>query len=150
MGYHLFSLFESAHTAFIWAWLYNITVTQFGSLLALNSIPWSLAASLLAFTATGSAVQAFFTYRIYVVSGQWWIAAPLWILEVFEVGTVASIVALTTKTSGFLQFKQEYTAVVYMTLISCAVVRTHHHGLISAHVEAFRSICPMRYFCAGT
>jgi hypothetical protein len=123
MSYYLHSLFESAHTAFIWTWLYNITVTQFGSFLALNSIPWSLAASLLAFAANGMAVQAFFTYRIYVVSGQWWIAAPLWILEVFELGTVASIVAFTTKTSGFLQFKLEYTAVVYMTLISCAVVR---------------------------
>jgi hypothetical protein len=75
------------------------------------------------FCTNGASVQAFFTYRVYVVSGHWWLAVPLWILELFDTSVVAAMVYYTTKSSGFLQFKEEYNGLVYMTLISCAVVR---------------------------
>jgi hypothetical protein len=116
-------LFETAHTCFLWAWLYDITVSHFGSILALNSIPWSLAACLLAFCSNGAAVQAFFTFRIFVVSGNWWLAVPLWILQLVEVGTVVSIAVFTTRSKGFLEFKEDYNALVYVCLITCVVVR---------------------------
>jgi hypothetical protein len=51
------SLFESVHMVLVWAYLYNITVTHYGNILALNSIPWMFAASLMVHEVVSALVQ---------------------------------------------------------------------------------------------
>jgi hypothetical protein len=59
-------MLETAHTAFLWTWLYQMIVTNFGSILFLNAVPWSLGACLITFCVVGELVEAFFTYRVYI------------------------------------------------------------------------------------
>jgi hypothetical protein len=80
----------------------------------------------MSFCLIGASVQAFFTYRVYVVSGRRWFAVPLWTLEFANVGLVMAIVILATQSSGFLEFKEHYNGLVYVILISCALVRTYY------------------------
>jgi hypothetical protein len=75
------------------------------------------------FCTIGASVEAFFTYRVYVVSGHWWLALPLWVLEISVMGVCASLVALASRSGGFLQFKEHYNWLVYLCLITTTVVR---------------------------
>jgi hypothetical protein len=70
-------------------------------------------------------LKVFFTYRIYIVSGRWWLVLPPYMLVLFELGITAVIVAFATKSSGFLDFKAKYNYLVYIVLICAVLVSTH-------------------------
>jgi hypothetical protein len=93
----------------------------------MSTVPWSLGASLIIFHTIGAAVESFFTYRVYVLSGQWWLALPLWTLQLFMMGIVPYIVVLSIKSDGLLQFKDRYDWLVYLCLITAAIVSFAHH-----------------------
>jgi hypothetical protein len=50
-------MFETLHTVLLWAYVYNIAVTHYGNFLALNSIPWVFAASLMVQAVVTALVQ---------------------------------------------------------------------------------------------
>jgi hypothetical protein len=146
------SMLETAHTAFLWTWLYQMIVTNFGSILFLNAVPWSLGACLITFCVVGELVEAFFTYRVYILSGHWWLALPFWTLQLSMVlFIVPCIVALAVKSGGLLQFKDRYDWLVYVCLIIATIVSyvLYLHGWTRINGKSFRLTWATRYCYAG-
>jgi hypothetical protein len=98
-------------------------VTNYGNSMAINSIPWSLLGYMMSFFAVRTVVQAFYTYRLYAISGHWWLAVTLWMFELLELCLVTGIVALLTASGEFRVFKERYNGLVYVALFSATAVR---------------------------
>jgi hypothetical protein len=126
-------------------------VSNFGSILFLNAVPWSLGASLITFNIVGGTVECFFTYRVYVLSGEWWLALPFWTLQLFMMGIVPSIVALSIKSGGLLQFKDRYDWLVYTCLITATIVSfsCHLHGWTRINRKCSRLTWVTPYYFVG-
>jgi hypothetical protein len=67
-------------------------------------------------------MQAFYTYRIYVVSRRWWLAVPLWLLELFEAGVASAIVAFSSQASSYVEYKEKHGFLTYLCLGAYFVV----------------------------
>jgi len=67
---------ETFHTAFVWAYIYELAVINFNNPAGLTQAGWSLAFSVLTHGALSFLVQWFFSYRVYVMSGNIWVAIP--------------------------------------------------------------------------
>jgi hypothetical protein len=65
-------ILETAHTVFIWSFIYSLTVVNFGNTETINEASWSLFAAILFTTLLGTVVQASHPHPIhrYQVSNQ--------------------------------------------------------------------------------
>jgi hypothetical protein len=68
-------------------------------------------------------VQAFFSYRVQVVSGVWWLAVPAYFAQIFRGSLAIAITAITVKENELSVFRANHTYLVFMTLIASVVVR---------------------------
>jgi hypothetical protein len=89
---------------------------------AIVSIHWTFVTCMMAYTTTYLAVQFFFTYRIFVISGSWWQAAPLWLLESCCLVDAIGFIIASTMSDGFLDFQKRFGYLVYIGLITSVVV----------------------------
>jgi hypothetical protein len=101
-------LLETLHTVFIWMYLYEISVTNYGRPAALDGLPWHVDVSLMLQGFVGSAVQAFFSYRAWIVSGKIWLAIPGWIGELVRAGVSIALTVVTLTTPGLTVFREKY------------------------------------------
>jgi hypothetical protein len=92
--------------------------------MATDSVSGFLAACFMSFHSLGGVVQAYFTYRIYVISGHWWLTAPLWVLELVDYGVHASMVVFATRSHGYMYFKMNYNGLVYAAMLLSLAVRS--------------------------
>jgi hypothetical protein len=120
----LYRLLDTAHTFFLWGWMYNIIVTNYGNLLVMNTVSGILAACFMSFYTLGGVVQAFFTYRLGGISGHWWLAGSLWTLELIDYGIHTAMLVFATKSNGFLDFKEHYNGLVYAAMFTSITVRS--------------------------
>jgi hypothetical protein len=109
-------LLETLHTAFVWIYLYYISVTNYGNPKILHALPWYLDVSLMVQGLVGSAVQAFFSYRTWVVSGTIAFAIPGWIGELVRAGVSITLTALTIQVGDLTAFKAKYKWLVIFTV----------------------------------
>jgi hypothetical protein len=103
--------------------MYSIVVTNYGNIMVTNTVPWSLLGYLMSFFAVRTAVQAFYTYRLYAISRHLWLAVTLWMFELLELCLVTSLVALLTASGEFLGFKERYNGFVYVAFFTATAVR---------------------------
>jgi hypothetical protein len=92
----------------VWMYLYELSVTNYGHPVALIKLPWSLDVSPMIQGFVGSAVQAFFSYRTWVVSGTIVFAIPGWIGEIMCAGASIAITVTTMQlgqSKAFVAFK---------------------------------------------
>jgi hypothetical protein len=104
--------------------MYQILVTNYGNIMAMINVQWPLAASFMSFFALDGVVQAFFTYRVYMVSGHWWLAVPLWTLELITLGVHTGMVVFAIKSDGILDFAKHYNGLLYAAMSLSITVRS--------------------------
>jgi hypothetical protein len=101
-------LLETIHTVFIWMYLYRISVTNYGNPVALTKLPWDADMSLMIQGLVGSSVQAFFSYRTWIVSGTIFFAIPGWIGELVRAGLSIALTVITMRTGELTEFRNKY------------------------------------------
>jgi hypothetical protein len=101
----------------IWAYLYNLTVSHMGDVNHVSFLPWTFDVSLALSGIIGGTTQAFFTYRVYRISRQMWLACPAWIASVGR--AVISVVLTVVSIQGgtLAQLRAKYDVVVYIALV---------------------------------
>lgn len=132
-------LMETLHTIFVWIYLYFLTVTSYGHPKTLHELPWHLCGSLMIQGLVGSAVQAFFSYRTWVVSGTIWFAVPSWIAEIVRAGVSISLTVLTVQMGILDKFKEHYKWLVIFTVILSAVTDFWNTGILCYFLRAHNS-----------
>jgi hypothetical protein len=100
----------------VWIYLYDLSVTNYGNPAALNKLPWSLDVSPMLQGFVGSAVQAFFSYRTWVVSGTIVFAIPGWIGEIVRAGVSIAITVTTLQVGELSAFEAKYKWLVIFTV----------------------------------
>jgi hypothetical protein len=119
-----------------------VQVTNFGNPFGLNDLPWYFSGSVALQGVVGAivqvrysdrcprrssssslGVQAFFSYRVQVVSGVWWLAVPAYFAQIFRGSLAIAITAITVKENELTVFRANHTYLVFMTLIASVVVR---------------------------
>jgi hypothetical protein len=97
-------------------YLYELSVTNYGHPAALVGLPWHVDVSLMVQGFVGSAVQAFFSYRTWVVSGTIWFAIPGWFGELVRAGVSVSLTVITTRTGNLTAFRTQYKWLIIFTV----------------------------------
>jgi hypothetical protein len=97
-------------------YLYEISVTNYGNRAILDTLPWHIDVSLMVQGMVGSAVQAFFSYRIWIVSGTIWLAIPGWVGELVRAGISITLTVITIQVRDLMTFKAEYKWLVIFTV----------------------------------
>jgi hypothetical protein len=113
--------------------MYEVVVTNYGNIIAMINVQWSLAACFMAFFTLDGVVQGFFTFRVYAFSGAWWLAVPLWILELAAFAVHTSIVVFAIKSDGILDFEQNYNGLLYASMclsIAVSASSTYIAGIV--------------------
>ncbi|KAH9920027.1 uncharacterized protein BXZ73DRAFT_104842 [Epithele typhae] len=91
-------LLDTAHIAFTTHAVYDYAVTNYGNPAALASLTWSIAAQLLATSASDMIVRGIFCYRIWILSQRNWIILT---------GTVSSSLLATARFNSTHSFSAE-------------------------------------------
>jgi hypothetical protein len=104
--------------------MYDVIVSNYGNIMAMNKFSVLIASCFMSFYSLGAVVQAFFTYRLWGLSGHWWLVASLWTLEIVNYGIHTSIVVFATKSHGYMDFTEHYNGVVYAAMLSAIAVRS--------------------------
>ena len=68
----------------------------------------------------GAAVQAFFSYRTWIVSNTIWFAIPGWFAELIRAGVSIAITVITIQIGELDEFKAQYKWLVIFTVSSFA------------------------------
>lgn len=88
-------LFETAHTFCFWIYLYRVTVLNYGDLSILTKRDWSLSLSVVFHGIISALVQAYYAYRIWVLSRWHYISIISWGGSVLEIlGSIGITTAL--------------------------------------------------------
>jgi hypothetical protein len=107
--------------------MYSIIVTHYGNILAMQNVSGLPAAFFMTFFCLDGVVQAFFTYRVYVLSGHWWFAAPLWTCELISFGVHTSMVVFATRSNETLDFIKNHNGLWYAAMFLSVIVRLPLH-----------------------
>ena len=67
-------------------------------------------------------MQAFFSYRVLVLSQNMWLAIPPWLLCFVRSGTVVAISTTSIQTGDLLEFEEKFTWLVSTSLILSTIV----------------------------
>jgi len=99
---------ELGETVFIWVYLYQAVITNYGKPETIDSLPWSLG-GLLAFSAfIECSIQAFYAYRIRVLSDRLWVAVIVWIASAIRFGAITGEAILAIRTQFISVFLKKY------------------------------------------
>ncbi|TDL18471.1 hypothetical protein BD410DRAFT_793171 [Rickenella mellea] len=112
---------EAVHTAFLWIYLYHLTVTFYGVPAKLAESHWTLNMSGFFDGFIGAVVQSYFAYRVLIVSGKWPISLISWTGSLLQCTGTFAVTAL-----GFLttleQFAEKYGWLVKGVLVLDVIV----------------------------
>jgi hypothetical protein len=125
---------------FTWVYFYGITVSQFGDMEAIASVPWMLNAAFVMHTSVSAIVQvythssrivthsfcaslqAFFSYRVWKLSDNVWFAIPPWVVASVRFGFSMAVIAFLAK-NGIAEFTA-HRWLGDLALVLSMVVRT--------------------------
>ncbi|KAH7914161.1 hypothetical protein BJ138DRAFT_1144516 [Hygrophoropsis aurantiaca] len=106
---------ESFHTIFLWVYLYRLTVTYYGVSAVLASTTWSLDVSALFDGVIGATVQAYFAWRVHVVSQKYFIPVVSWCGSLLQLSAATAITILSTGTT-IVYFDTHYEWLIAVNL----------------------------------
>ncbi|KAF8496040.1 hypothetical protein JB92DRAFT_3227748 [Gautieria morchelliformis] len=97
-------ILETTHTFCICILLYNITVTRYGIVSTISDAPFTLDFSGILSAWIGAVIQAFFAYRVRVISGRLLIPIISWSLSVLRMGFGVMIGVTAFRSGTLLRF----------------------------------------------
>ncbi|KAJ3781210.1 hypothetical protein GGU10DRAFT_367470 [Lentinula aff. detonsa] len=103
--------FETLHTIFIWIYLYRLSVQFYGNPTAIGELHWTIDMSSVFDGIISSLVQAFFAYRVWVLSQKLYLPVMVWIIAVVQfTGTIAIYVVSAQSTMAYFAAHDEWIA----------------------------------------
>jgi hypothetical protein len=66
--------------------------------------------------------QGFFSHRIHILSGKWWIAAPAYLAQAFRATIGIAVAVLCTQSQKLDIFRARYSYIVSISLILSVIV----------------------------
>jgi hypothetical protein len=66
--------------------------------------------------------QAFFSHRVYVLSGKWWTAAPAHAAQALRATIGIAVAVLCTQSQRLSIFQSKYSYIVSVSLITSVIV----------------------------
>ncbi|TDL15203.1 hypothetical protein BD410DRAFT_778295 [Rickenella mellea] len=115
--------FETVHTAFLWMYIYRLTVTFYGVPAALEQTSWELNMSGFFDGIISGAVQAFFAYRVLAISGNWVVPVISWSGSLLQMTGTFAVTALGFRTN-IETFALKYSWIVRGVLVTDTIVDT--------------------------
>jgi hypothetical protein len=97
--------------------MYGVIVTNYANIMAMTNVSALLASCFMSFFTLDGVVQAFFTYRVYMISGHWWLATPLWTLELVTLSVHTCMVVFALNGDGILEFARHYNGLLFAAMI---------------------------------
>ncbi|KAK0184464.1 hypothetical protein F5146DRAFT_1145302 [Armillaria mellea] len=124
------------------AWAYEDLITRFGNLVALDDMPRTALVQLLAIYMVSFISQVFFTSRIYYLTHNWFLAGPVGILALTNIGAGLAQTTLAGKGGTFsnlihtekvtsLQSASTAACDMAITVILCWIFHTKRTGIKS-------------------
>jgi hypothetical protein len=123
-------------------------VSNFGNPLGLDSLPWYIGATSPLQTFAGALVQvrssrcamrsasshvrpsqAFFSYRVLVLSGKWWLAAPAWAAQAVRALSGIAVFVITLQDKELSVFRAKHSYIMDSSLSISAAVCAHAPGV---------------------
>ncbi|KAJ7591793.1 hypothetical protein C8J56DRAFT_1046125 [Mycena floridula] len=101
-------ILETLITLLTCVYLYSLTITDFGRYSKLGDLPWSLSAFVILAGSVTSAIQAFFAWRVRVISGRWLVSVIAWIGALIRAAAAVAISVLLAEEGTLYQFEAKY------------------------------------------
>ncbi|KAL0959315.1 hypothetical protein HGRIS_014577 [Hohenbuehelia grisea] len=108
-------LMEALHTIFAWVYLYRLTVTFYGQPQMLTVAHWTLNISAAFDGIIGAIVQAYFAWRVHVLSRGWTITVVSWIGSLLQMGLTLAVAGLASQYS-VPEFHEKFAWIVTAAL----------------------------------
>ncbi|KAK0224313.1 hypothetical protein IW262DRAFT_884576 [Armillaria fumosa] len=136
------ALLATTHIVTFIAWAYQDLITRFGDLVALDNMPRTALVQLLAIYMVSFISQVFFTSRIYYLTHNWFLAGPVGILALTNIGAGLAQTTLAGKGGTFsnlihtekvtsLQSASTAACDMAITVILCWIFHTKRTGIKS-------------------
>jgi len=109
-------LLEALHTIFAWIYLYRLTVTFYGRPAVLGEAHWTLNISAAFDGIIGGIVQAYFAWRVHVLSRGWIITGVSWIGSLCQMSMTLAIAGLASQFS-VPEFNEKFEWLVTTSLV---------------------------------
>jgi hypothetical protein len=122
------------------SYVYTVTVTRVGEESALSEVKWFVVVNMTLSSLVGSPVQAYFTWRSWVVSAHAWYSVPPWIAELARLIVVLVNCVYLSKSSTIEEFKGMHGSLVTMTLASCVAVDMWNSSVLCYHLTRQRTV----------
>ncbi|OBZ65407.1 hypothetical protein A0H81_14544 [Grifola frondosa] len=127
-------LIETLHTVVMWIYIYDITVNHMGNMAFLMETTWTLCASVTFQSLAGSLVQAFFAYRVYLVSRRPWIPMVSWAGSSLRACLGIAITVLARQSGTLTQYKSKYNWATILTLSTSVFVDVTNTASLCYHL----------------
>jgi hypothetical protein len=98
---------ETIHICLIMAWFYDISVDNFGNKDAFEDLTWTYCVGILFHGLVGTVVQWFFSWRVWKVSGRWYLAVPPAFISIFRC-SLAFFIGIEFGRLGEIGFRDKY------------------------------------------
>ncbi|KAJ7583581.1 hypothetical protein C8J56DRAFT_954432 [Mycena floridula] len=102
-------ILDTGHTAFIWSAIWDYLIENYGIVEQIDSIPWSLALSIVFTAILTFAVHCFFAHRIFKLSQRnWYLTTPIVILAVLRLASASVTTGEMIRLGTFSQFRKDF------------------------------------------
>ncbi|KAI0311928.1 hypothetical protein OF83DRAFT_1166158 [Amylostereum chailletii] len=118
----LYSFLECVHTAFIGAYIYISTITNFGNYEKLEIAHWTLGFSIPVANLVMVLVQGFFAYRIYCLCRKWPITIISWFGQFLRLVVALAIAIISHIMKNLPLFISRYRWLVILSLVIGAAI----------------------------
>jgi len=136
---------ETIHSVCICALLYSLTVVNYGVATTIADAPWSLDLSAVLSAWIGAIIQAFFTYRVKVLSGRLVIPIMIWTLSLSRASLGIMIGVVTLRSKTLTKFIDDYPWLVTTQLVLGAVIDVLNTSSICFYLLRRRSNISMSH-----
>ncbi|KAH9943611.1 hypothetical protein B0H21DRAFT_488388 [Amylocystis lapponica] len=115
-------LLESFLTILTCIYLYTITISSYGDAVALNAMSWSMNLIFFVGGLVSAIIQAFFSWRIYVISGHYPVSIISWAGSTFRVAITLTVCILGFKAKTISNYEARWGWTIILSFsVSMAV-----------------------------
>ncbi|KAJ7590096.1 hypothetical protein C8J56DRAFT_1048264 [Mycena floridula] len=115
-------LIETIHVIFVYVFIYDAVITNFGLNPAIRKIHWGMALSLPATSVISNLVQGFFAYRVRNLTKQWIYTAIIWIACFLRLGCTLVLAVKCIEAKDFLSFVAQYHWLIVLAVVVGTVI----------------------------
>jgi hypothetical protein len=121
------------------SYVYYATVTHADAASALMTVKWFTVINITFSSLVGTPVQAYFTWRAWVVSKRSWYATPPWFAELVRLTVVLANCVFLAQSDTVMLFKVTRANLITSTLTMCLFVDLWNSAVLCYHLKSQRT-----------